>query len=1380
MKQYLLVFSALFLLCASLSAQLIVDSSTYTEQELIQDILVGEGVQVNNVSFTGNIIQRGFFDGTNTNLNINRGIMLATGNITVAVGPNDSDGAHEPEEGICSSCSDDDLDDILGGLIPTEDVAVLEFDFTSQSNVLSFNYVFASEEYPEFVCSQFNDVFAFLLSGPKPGGGNYNNENIALIPGTNIPVAINSVNSGTAGWYTGCPMICTLTGGSLDYNGLYNDNFGGMSVQFDGFTDKFQATANVIPCETYHIKLAIADASDGAYDSAVFLEENSFDSGALNVNAVTINSSNNTPQPDDIVESCSNFIEITFSIDQPATTDYYIPFNIDGTAINGVDYQIVPTDFIIPAGTTQTTINIIPIADAISEGLETVTFDIQISPCETQTFIYNIIEEEPLAAPQLLCDDTTESSVSFTWTQIAGATSYEVSLDGGITWQLAAPGPTSHLVTGLSQNQAVDILVRPIGGVMYCNDNPSGSASCMSDSCAPPTEPTTECYETPVFNITTCAWEVTGTPPIEPPVECYETTAFNTTTCTWEITGTPPIEPPVECYETTAFNTTTCTWEITGTPPIEPPVECYETTAFNTTTCTWEVTGTPPVEPPVECYETTAFNTTTCEWEVTGTPPEVDDNCDLTEDSFDEVNCVTVNTPNCPPNTFFNPSTCECETVSVSGCTDPCATNYNPAANVDDGSCLFPEEPTIACYEITIFNTTTCEWEVSGTPPEEPIIECYQTTTFNTTSCIWEITGTPPEIDDNCEFTDDSFNEITCTVINTPNCPAGTTFDAVNCDCTTDVILGCTDPCATNYNPAANVDDGSCLFPEEPTIVCYEMTIFNTTTCEWEISGIPPEEPVAECYQTTIFNNITCEWNIMGEQPEAPIIACNETAVFNNIDCEWEIEIGENFTIENTQVNPPSCHAASDGSIIISTLGGTLPIMYSIDGEGTQASDTFEGLAAGTYEITVTDANNCIAMSSVEITEPTALELTFIPTNPECFDMPTGSIAATVTGGTASYTYAWSNGQNTDNNIGLAQGNYALTVTDANGCTITDDVMLTEPPEIVLSLSTSLVNCNETCDGSASVAASGGTGSLSYIWDDGSTNNAAENFCPGLHSLTVTDARGCTQTEEFTIEEATTVEFELNVSPATCFGYNDGMIKIENMTGGASLYAYSIDGEMFTTNSSMLELAAGTYTVYVQDADGCVYTSEAQVEQPSEIIVDAGPDVELSFGDNIQLSAQINQLPGNDFVFTWFPADGLSCTGCDAPYAMPIQTTNYTVTATNTITGCSASDLIAVLVDKEREVFIPNIFSPDYDGTNDVFMVFGGRGVVEVSSMLVYDRWGELIFENANFSTDAPQQGWDGTFRGRSMNPGVFLYIIEVEFIDGVRVKYSGDVTLTR
>jgi len=103
------------------------------------------------------------------------------------------------------------------------------------------------------------------------------------------------------------------------------------------------------------------------------------------------------------------------------------------------------------------------------------------------------------------------------------------------------------------------------------------------------------------------------------------------------------------------------------------------------------------------------------------------------------------------------------------------------------------------------------------------------------------------------------------------------------------IHLGCTDPCATNYDPNANTDDGSCILEEEPAIECYQTVSFNTTTCEWEISGEQPEQPVVECYQLLTFNNTTCEWEITGEQPEQPITECYETATFNDTTCEWEI-----------------------------------------------------------------------------------------------------------------------------------------------------------------------------------------------------------------------------------------------------------------------------------------------------------------------------------------------------------------------------------------------------------------------------------------------------------------------------------------------------------
>lgn len=290
-----------FLISTHLHAQLAVQSDGYSPDQLVRDVLMGTGVEASNVSFTGTDVQRGYFDGSNSNIGIGSGVVLSTGNIKVGVGPNDAGdttlpydsgcGVPEPnlpmsQQGPGGLClpGDDDLNALLPPNVNTQtlDAAVLEFDFIPQYDNVIFNYVFASEEYPEYVCSIFNDVFGFFISGPKPDGGMYDKENIATIPGTPLPVAINTVNPGVPG-SEAVGGTCSGGTGSLFFSSYYVDNASN-SVQFDGFTTNLQATAKFVPYETYHIKLAVADAGDGVWDSAVFLEANSFKSLGTGVN----------------------------------------------------------------------------------------------------------------------------------------------------------------------------------------------------------------------------------------------------------------------------------------------------------------------------------------------------------------------------------------------------------------------------------------------------------------------------------------------------------------------------------------------------------------------------------------------------------------------------------------------------------------------------------------------------------------------------------------------------------------------------------------------------------------------------------------------------------------------------------------------------------------------------------------------------------------------------------------------------------------------------------------------------------------------------------------------------------------------------------------
>lgn len=233
--------------------------TTNNDASALANVLVGSGVGISNAVLVGAANQQGTFSGAAGAIGINAGVILTSGNATLAVGPNTQDGA----TGSTGTGSDPDL----AGLIPgfsINDKNVLEFDFTTTTGDLFFSYVFASEEYNEYVNSSFNDVFGFFVNGV----------NIALIPGTSTPVAINTVNCGhsSSGALPGSnPENCD----KFNNNDLQN---GGplFDIQYDGFTDVFLATVTGLGAGTHHMKLAIADAGDSSLDSAVFLQAGSF------------------------------------------------------------------------------------------------------------------------------------------------------------------------------------------------------------------------------------------------------------------------------------------------------------------------------------------------------------------------------------------------------------------------------------------------------------------------------------------------------------------------------------------------------------------------------------------------------------------------------------------------------------------------------------------------------------------------------------------------------------------------------------------------------------------------------------------------------------------------------------------------------------------------------------------------------------------------------------------------------------------------------------------------------------------------------------------------------------------------------------------------
>ncbi len=348
---------ALLLLGTNVSAQLTVDAS-YTPQQLVEDVLIGGGVQVSNFQFSGNAAARGYFDGSNSNIGLGSGIIISTGRAADAPGPNGTPISDLGTE--FNGAGDPELTAISGSPLGTYDAAFLEFDFVPSSDTVQFKYVFASNEYMLYVGTGVNDVFAFLISGP----GIVGEQNVALIPGTATPVAIDNVNANTNAQYY-----------------IDNENPPGASVEYNGFTQPFTATAVLTPCESYHIRLAIADAGDESFDSAVFLEAGSFTSPSVSLNAEsTYSASANTEA---LVEGCSS-MTLTFERSAPLDDPLSIGLTYTGTATVGADISSIPNAITFPAGSATTTLSFTVLEDSQLEGIEnmTITLD-QLNPCAT-------------------------------------------------------------------------------------------------------------------------------------------------------------------------------------------------------------------------------------------------------------------------------------------------------------------------------------------------------------------------------------------------------------------------------------------------------------------------------------------------------------------------------------------------------------------------------------------------------------------------------------------------------------------------------------------------------------------------------------------------------------------------------------------------------------------------------------------------------------------------------------------------------------------------------------------------------------------------------------------------------------------------------------
>ena len=590
----------------------------------------------------------------------------------------------------------------------------------------------------------------------------------------------------------------------------------------------------------------------------------------------------------------------------------------------------------------------------------------------------------------------------------------------------------------------------------------------------------------------------------------------------------------------------------------------------------------------------------------------------------------------------------------------------------------------------------------------------------------------------------------------------------------------------------------------------YDVTVTDVTLCSVSFSSTVTQ-PAAALTANYIVNNVPCfgtstgsilvsatggtvpytySWNpnVSGADSAVNLPVGNYAITVTDLN---QCSVNSSFTltqpataltIDSTQTDL-TCYGSNNGAAYVTASGGTSPYSdawFNSASALISTTDSATGLAAGTYSVLVTDSNHCIATLVYTITQPTQIVPTAAITNVNCFGQSTGAVTINTVGGAGGYTYTWNpNVGTTATATNLAAGLYDVTVTDATTCTASTSVNVTQIAQINLTTSTIPVNCNGGSAGSAiTVSATGGTPGYSYTASAGgvpitNTTGQFSNIPAATYVIITTDQNGCADTTSAIVSQPNPLTYALQFASPTCSYLTNGEIII-NATGGNPSYTFS--GTNLTTNSAGLftGLAAGTYAITITDSKGCDTTATATLIKPDTLLVSVAPTSgQVKLGDSLALTTTTNQT--GTITYAWTPDFGLSCYDCADPVFNGVYSQPYKVTVTND-SGCVATFGFEVTVIPNYDYFIPNAFTPNGDGKNDYWQMYGNMSALKQVDVMVFDRIGEKVFESTDINFK-----WDGTFKGQAAPLGVYVYAIKLVWLDNHSTDaVKGTITLLK
>ncbi len=1135
-------------------------------------------------------------------------------------------------------------------------------------------------------------------------------------------------------------------------------------------------------------------------------------------------------------------------------------------------------------------------------GSQDVTLTVTENNCASEPVTQSVLVEAPLAPFTITCD-ATNTSITFNWAPVAGATGYQVAITAAPAGTTGTLNGTSYSVTGLNPDDEVSIQVTA-QTANSCGPI-TADQTCIANACPPvvlnitPIAPL--CSDSPVQTLTATAtggagggifsWSgngVSGTS-FDPAAVATGTTtitvAYSEDVCDYSDTLDLVVNPvptadftldQVICitdaatatYTGTAGAGATYAWNFGGgaaTPGMgQGPHDItwsgagQQTVSLTVTEngcVSAPVSHTVQVDPVLLAPVITCSSTTTSvtfswpavtgatSYQVTGTPGTLNGTTytinGLMPGDVTNITVTAIGTTVCgnsSADAMCSAALCPAVVVNITPigplCADAGIQTLNASASGGPGGGTFAWsgngvsgntfDPAIVPTGTTTVDVVYTEGVCSYNAAVDIVVNSVPTSDFNvsTTSVC---TDSPTTV----TFTGSASPGVTfiwnfAGGIATPGTGAGPHTVSWATGGTKTISLSVQENGCSAAPQTATVEVETPLTP--PQVVC-SATTTNSITFSWAaVAG-------AESYQivdvtgpagTLSGTTYTVSGLTPGQSVEIQVIAVN-SGPCGNVSANGTC-IAQNCAPLNVTLSGVNTICAGSNADVVFNFNTTIPgpyvVSYNIGGGTTQTMSlnnggiiSLPGLTATTTlnVISVTPANltDCIYPGNVSRTitvNPTVNAGTAAAPARVCAGSPTViTLSSLINGEDAGGQWVETSSTPSGNGaFNAAAGSfnptlqlpgtytfaYRLNAADPCPDQETTVSVVVEPAPVADAGQDQTLTCNMGMVPLGGANTSSGQ-DITYSWTSATpgviisdpTARLIEASQPGSYTLTVSNGLGCSSTDQ--VDVAANLEVPTataNISQISCFGSNDGTIQISNVTGGTAPYVYSFNDGPFTAQNFFAGLSPDNYTIVVRDQNGCFSELMLDITQPTQISVSLvtnlqNGDTQIIEGDSVRLEAQFDPAIQLDTII-WKP-DSISMGNSTTIWVSPSEMTRYTVTIIDE-NGCNASDDVTLVVRKIRPVFIPNVFSPNDDGFNDVFYIQAGSQVRSVKTFQIFNRWGESIISLENFQPNDPAYGWDGTFRNQAANSAVFTYFAEIEFNDGEVILYKGDVTLMR